>query len=148
MKKIKKILDKKFELLSEYRKITETALSYSEFEDVLPVIDSRDGVIGELVNLNSELDDVNEHCMALIKNECNFGELTSEEQEIFSLSQRINTLVLNLKAMDLELTQKIQLDKVEVEKQIREQNHGQNAKAARYFRAGMRDEEVEIVRKI
>jgi hypothetical protein len=147
-KNIKKILTEKLENLSEYQKITESALNYSEFADVLSIIDSRDDVINAIINIDSELNEVDEETKILLKNACNFGELAPEEQEIFSLSLSINTVISHIKALDAQLIEKIELDKQEVAKQIREQNQGQNAKAARYFKAGMRDEEVEIVRKI
>ncbi|MDR0983718.1 MAG: hypothetical protein LBL93_01730, partial [Ruminococcus sp.] len=137
MKKIKKILERKLELLYEYQKITDSALNYSEFDDVLPIIDSRDKVINELININTELDNADEYYKMLLNNECNFGELNSQEQEIFSLAQNIRTLVYKLRDMDSALIEKIKLDKADIEFQILEQYKGQYAYAAIFWREGL-----------
>lgn len=142
MENIEKIVNyqKKInELMKKYEDITRKMLDCS-FDDILAYTESRAEISRKADRLNSEILEVCEESSPeyeAYKHLCGRSELPDEIKEIFDLRLEFKSIAVRVQSMEPEITQRISIRKEKLLVKIKENNSGQNAKAAKFFNAGL-----------
>lgn len=142
MDKFEKIIEiqgKINDLMKKYEDYTRKLL-VCDIDEISGYIGSRNMIIKKIDILNNEIlemCDKNSFEYLAYKNLCDRSELTDNLKEIFDLRQEFNGIAARVKSMDPEITERISIEKDKLLVKIKKNNTGQNAKAAKYFNAGL-----------
>ncbi|MCI7803797.1 MAG: hypothetical protein MR503_01800 [Oscillospiraceae bacterium] len=128
-------------LLSQYEKITRKLLD-CDVDDILILTEKRKGISQEITKLDNQIrNECSETPKALeaYLNKCDRSELTDDLKQVFDLRQEFNGIAFGISSMDPEIIERINLIRDDLVLKIKKNNSGQNAKAAKYAKAGMSD---------
>lgn len=142
MENLEKIIENQRRINDLMRKYEDSTrkLLVCTIDEISGYIEARDSLIKQIDILNNEvlnLCDENSSEYLAYKNFCDRSELPDETKEIFDLRQEFNGIAVRVKSMDPEITERISIEKDKLLVKIKKNNTGQNAKAAKYFNAGL-----------
>ncbi|MGN1482013.1 hypothetical protein [Porcipelethomonas sp.] len=142
MEKVEKIIENQKKInsfMEKYEDYTRKLLGCS-IDDITKYINAREELISKIDISNKEilsLCEENSFEYMAYKNLCGRGELPDTYTEIFDLRQNFNSILARVKSMEPEIIERITIEREKVLKKIKENNSGQNAKAAKFFNAGI-----------
>lgn len=125
-------------LMSRYEEITRKLLDCS-IDDILILTEKRQSISSEITKLDNQIKNVcadSPEALSAYLNKCDRSELTEGLQEIFDLRQEFNGMAFRVAALDPEIKERINMLRDELVIKIKKNNSGQNAKAAKYAKAG------------
>ena len=126
-------------LISQYEKITRKLLD-CDVDDILILTEKRKGISQEITKLDNQ---IRNECSEIPKaleaylNKCDRSELTDDLKQVFDLRQEFNGIAFGISSLDPEIIERINLIRDDLVIKIKKNNSGQNAKAAKYAKAGM-----------
>lgn len=142
MENLKKIIDnqeKINELTEKYENCTRKLLSCS-VDEIPGFVDKREVLLKKIGALDNEILDLceeNSQEYLAYKNICDRSELPDELKEVFDLRQQFNSSAARIQDMEPEIKERIAIERDRLLEKIKKNNSGQNAKAAKYFNAGL-----------
>lgn len=127
------------EYMEKYEFHTQKLLN-CDIDDIEGHVDARGEILSKIDFLHkkvlAECSENSDEYLAYM-NKCNRNELTGECTEIFDLRQQFNGMSARVKSMEPQIVERIQIERDRIMKKIKENNSGQNAKAAKFFTAGL-----------
>jgi len=142
MENIEKIIEnqeKINDLMKKYEETTRKMLS-CDFDEILGLTEQRTVISKKIDMLNSEIlglcGEKTQEYMAY-SNMCDRSILSEDGKVIFDLRLKFKSIAVRIQEMEQEITERISIEKDKLLIKIKENNSGQNAKAAKFFTAGM-----------
>lgn len=126
-------------LISRYEELTRKLLD-CEVDDILILTEKRKGLSSEITKLDSQIKNEfaeNTQALEAYQNKCDRSSLPDELRQVFDLRQEFNSIAFRISSMDPEIKERISLLRDELVVKIKKNNSGQNAKAAKYAKAGV-----------
>lgn len=126
-------------LISRYEEITRKLLD-CEVDDILILTEKRKAISLEITKLDSQIKNElaeSPEALAAYQNKCDRSELSDELKPVFDMRQEFNGIAFRISSMDPEIKERISLLRDELVVKIKKNNSGQNAKAAKYAKAGI-----------
>ena len=126
-------------LITRYEEET-MALIDCDIDDVTKHIDERDRIVKLVDVLTKEILKLcpeGSHEYNAFRNSCSRSDLTPEIQQIFDLRQQFNVHKSRACSMDQEIIQRLKNTRDDIVAEIKENNSGQNANAAKFYTSGL-----------
>ena len=127
------------ELLDEYESITRCLLE-CDIDDITSYVEKRQHIVEKIdvvtKRIHENIGD-DQQAMDAFRNICSISELPDELKEIFELRQQMNVHLWHIHEIEIQVTDRIRIEKENLLKKIKSNNSGQNAKAAKYVNGGL-----------
>jgi len=142
MENIEKIIEiqkKLISLIKKYEKKTHKLID-CDIDEISMLVKSRENILKRIWELSGEVTYLcgeNTQMKAAFENTCGRSELPEEIYEIFDLRQEFNIYAARAHSMEPGIIEKIHMLKDNLLTQIKENNAGPAAKAAKYYNAGL-----------